>query len=116
MTQEQAQRLLIARLSNLAQTSEAKEYVTIFLKYCWGDVQYLDAERGWLIEWTAGPESGDLIEKAPWFGVTDIEYFWEVHWEHAFWMVYDDGKISPAGPGLVIEADIDQLNRTRMLK
>lgn len=114
ITRDQASIMVIERLTNLAQTSEAKEYVTIFLKNSTWEGYYSREAGAYSV--IVSPSTYDLIKQADWFNVTDVDYFFDVHWDEPGWLVHDDGKISPAGAALMVEDDVEQLNTARVLE
>lgn len=116
MTREEAYLAVHMRLTNLAQTSEAKEYVTIFWTDSSGRAEYSDELGAWTIG--ISPTGYDMIKRAGWFKNDDVGYFFDLHWNEPrpAWIVYDDGKVSPLGKGPMVESDIEQLNTTRKLQ
>jgi len=118
MTEDDAYLLVYERLQNLAQTPDAMEYVALYLMDSSSEREYFPTDKVWRIAIGPGGESYDNIQKASWFQVDDIGYFFDAHWDEPkpAWGVFEDGKMVPIGKGLMIEADIKELNTTRTLK
>lgn len=118
MTRDEAYLAVYTRLTKLAQSLEAKEYLTLFHMDSASWREYNDELGAWTVGISPGPEGYRLIKEAKWFSVADTSYFFDVHWDEPrpAWIVYNDGQITPIGKGLMVEADIEQLNSTRTLK
>ena len=116
MTEDQAMITVHSRLLNLAQSPEAKEYVTIFLDEAEWEAYYFEGSGIWGVGITPTRTAADLVKRGDWFKVSDADYFFRVHWDEPYWRVYDDGRIESISGALMVEADIDQLNSGRILK
>ncbi len=109
---------VVERLTNLAQTSEAKEYVSFFLTEPITLIEYFSEDEFWSVGISNGSEAYDLIKVVDWFKVANVDYFFDSHWDEPrpLWAVFQDGRIVPMGKGILVEADIEQLNTFRTLK
>ena len=117
ITRAEAYIMVVDRLNNLAQSYEAKEYVTCFLIDSASWKEYDEEIEAWGVGISPGPEGKRLLRQASWFNVTDESYFFDLHWDEPRprWAVYDDGKIIPFGKAIAVEADIQLLNTSRAL-
>ena len=123
--------LVMSRLQNLAESTEAKQYVAILQD----GHNYYVAEpdvnnETWTCIWekigyfegysdSSKPSGYDqeLLQKSPWFQITDFDYYVQSRFEtKPTWTVYD-GKIEPlSSSAKMLEADIQQLNTDKVLK
>ena len=110
---------VMERVVSLAQTPEAKEYVSIiFPPYAYTS-EYHEELRAWATTITTlRPDVCERMESFDWC-LVDCEKHFETlfrgdRWS-GYWLVYDDSTILPVGWALVIEADIERLNRDRTL-
>ena len=117
MTQEQASLLVHSRLTYLAQTDEAKEFVALYFQDSINLSQYFEDDQAWRVGLAAGDVIG-LITKAEWFKIEDKDYFEDIiHSEpKPTWIVNIDGSVTPTGTGIIVESYIDQLNTKRVLE
>lgn len=116
ITEDQAMITVHSRLLNLAQSPEAKEYVTIFLDEAEWEAHYFEGVGVWGVGITPTWTAEDLVKRGNWFKVSNADYFFRVHWDEPYWRVYDDGRVEPVSGALMVESDIDQLNSGRILK
>ena len=115
ITEAQAAIMVFERLTNLAQTIEAKEYVGAFLHLPTSEIHYEAETKCWYIEINGWQT--ESIETRDWFPDPDDPInFKDDHWDNTIWLVFDDGRILPFGGGLTVEADIDRLNSYRTLR
>jgi len=107
--------MVINRLQRLAQTSEAKEYVALLFPPSSFDIEYSEDIKAWglvIHEFRIAAPEG--FEAAAWFQ-GDVDQYLEFL-DDAMWLVYNDGTISPmAGGALMIETDIEKLNKDKMI-
>jgi len=117
-TNEELLQTVSYRLRSLAQTSEAEEYVSIFLTNLFFYVENLTEKEVWIVGICPGPGAWDLTDKTDWFRVAEKDYFFDTHWGEpkATWIVYRDGGMTPTGKGLLVEEDIARLNTVRVLE
>lgn len=113
---DEAQLIVVARLVGMAQTPEAKEYIgLLFPSVALGDWaerhENLKAWKYVIDKWPA--EASEGFNKAQWFHADFDEYF--SSFNRPTWVIYDHGRIVPQGGALLVEADIDRLNRERNL-
>ena len=107
MTRGQVSLLVHTRLTNLAQTAEAKEFVALYFQDAINYSVYYENEQAWTVGLAAGDVIG-LITKAEWFKINDKDYFEDiVHSElKPTWIVYIDGSITPTGTGIIVESGL----------
>ena len=118
LTRAEAYLAVYNRLMQMARSSQAREYFTLFQMDSASWREYDDSLNVWVVEISPGPQAYDLIRRASWFKVADVDFFYDVHWDdpRPAWLVHTDGSITPMGKGLLVEADIEQLNATGSLK
>jgi len=118
LTNDQLLERVVERLRSLAQTSEAEEYVLIFLTYPSFQVEYLPENKAWNVGIYPGPGAWDMIGKVNWFRLADRDLFFDSHWGEpkAAWIVDQNGGITPVGKGILVEEDIERLNTYRVLE
>lgn len=110
-TDDEAQLIVVARLIDMAETPEAKEYIGIlFPSLALGDfVERHDNLGGWKYVIDYWPrEASEAFSNAQWFQGDFDEHF--SSFNRPTWVIYDDGRIVPQGGALLVEADIDKLN------
>jgi len=107
--------MVINRLQNLAQTSEAKEYVALLFPASSFHTEYLENLKAWVFAvYDFRFKASEGFEAAVWFQGDAIKYM--DYLDEPLWLVYDDGTISPmAGGALMIETDIEKLNKDKMI-
>jgi hypothetical protein len=115
-TDDEAQLVVVARLIDMAQTPEAKEYVGIlFPSLAEGDFverhDNLNAYKYIIDRWP--PEASEAFNNALWFDADFDEHF--SSFNRPTWVIYDDGRVLPQGGALLVEADIEKLNRDKVL-
>jgi hypothetical protein len=117
LTESQVKLMLIEKLQNLATSPQAKEYVAIVLK---GDryyAAYFENENAWEVGISHDEDSLEMLQKASWFQVEDVDYFAETHWSihsSTHWNLFADFRLVETGS--LVETDIAQLNTTGVLK
>ena len=117
VTHDEVQSIVIARLLDMAQTPEAKEYIgLLFPALALGAWAERDDDLGaWkyvIDRWPS--EASEEFSKAQWFQSDFDEHFSSFNWPT--WVIYDDGRIVPQGGAILVEADIDRLNRDGYLR
>jgi hypothetical protein len=115
-TDDEAQLVVVARLIDMAQTPEAKEYLGIlFPSLAEGDFverhENLKAYKYIVDRWPS--DANEAFNNALWFNADFDEHF--TSFNRPTWVIYDDGRILPQGGALLVEADIERLNRDRVL-
>jgi len=115
-TDDEAQLVVVARLIDMAQTPEAKEYVGIlFPSLAEGDFverhDNLKAYKYIVDRWPSN--ASEAFKNALWFYADFDEHF--ASFNRPTWVIYDDGRVLPQGGALLVEADIERLNRDRIL-
>ncbi|UCB42022.1 MAG: hypothetical protein JSV77_05975 [Dehalococcoidales bacterium] len=115
-TDDEAQLVVVARLIDMAQTPEAKEYIGIlFPSLAEGDFverhENLEAYKYIVDRWPSN--ASEAFNNALWFNADFDEHF--ASFNRPTWVIYDDGSILPQGGALLVEADIERLNRDRIL-
>jgi hypothetical protein len=115
-TDDEAQLAVVARLIDMAQTPEAKEYVGIlFPSAAEGDFverhDNLKAYKYIVDRWPS--DASEAFKNALWFDADFDEHF--SFFNRPTWVIYDDGRVLPLGGALLVEADIEKLNRDRIL-
>lgn len=115
-TDDEAQLVVVARLIDMAQTPEAKEYVGIlFPSVAEGDFverhDNLKAYKYIIDRWPS--DAGEAFKNALWFDADFDEHF--SSFNRPTWVIYDDGRVLPQGGALLVEADIEKLNRDGVL-
>ena len=114
LAQDQAFIMVIERVQSLAQTYEAKEYVSLLFPPLSSESEYDEELQAWIITITAfPPEARNGFKNAEWFDGDIDEHFSSL--KEAKWVVYDYGRIVPMGGAFMIEADIEQLNIAKTL-
>lgn len=115
-TDDEAQLVVLARLIDMAQTPEAKEYVGIlFPSAAEGDfVERHDNVKAYKYIIDKWPyDASEAFKNALWFDADFDEHF--STFNRPTWVIYDDGRLLPQGGALLVEADIEKLNRDRIL-
>ncbi len=114
LTDDAAQLMVAARLVDMAQTPEAKEYIgLLFPPVDWVERhENLEAWKYIVDRWPSEARSG--FENAKWFAGDFDKHF--SLFNRPTWVIYDNGKIVPQGGALFVEADIDKLNTKRTLE
>ena len=109
---------VVERLTNIAQTVEAREYVSIFTTNSTFQVTFSPEDTLWFVGISHGAGAWDAISGVQWFEIADQDYFFDSHWGEpkASWVIQQDGRITPVGKGILVEADVQQLNISRKLK
>jgi hypothetical protein len=115
-TDDEAQLVVVARLIDIAQTPEAKEYVGIlFPSVAEGDFverhDNLKAYKYIIDKWPY--DANETFNNAPWFDADFDEHF--SSFNRPTWVIYDDVRVLPQGGALLVEADINKLNRDRII-
>jgi hypothetical protein len=115
-TDDEAQLVVVARLIDMAQTPEAKEYVGIlFPSVAEGDFverhNNLKAYKYIIDKWPS--DVSEAFRNALWFDADFDEHF--SSFNRPTWVIYDDGRVIPQGGALLVEADIEKLNRDGVL-
>ena len=116
-TDDTAQLIVVKRLIDMAQTSEAKEYVGIlFPSLALGDfVEHHNDLGAWKYVVDYWPsEASQVFGNMPWFTGDFDEHF--SAFNRPTWVIYDDGTIIPQGGALFVEADIAKLNKQPNLR
>lgn len=109
---------VMERVVSLAQTPEAKEYVSIFFPPHATTSEYYEELRAWATTITTlRPDTCERMESFDWCLVDCEEYLEAFNGDRwsGYWLVYNDGRILPVGWALIIEADIERLNTNRTL-
>ncbi len=108
---------VMARVTSLAVTPEAKEFMSIYTKHMSTCCQYDENSSVWSIGWGSGMVY-DSLKAADWFQCPDIDYVEDILGGEPkpTWLVFSDGTIVPIDRGLVVESYIAQLNIDRVLK
>ena len=108
---DSAQLLVVARLTELAKTPQAREYVgLLFPSAALGDfVEWHDKLGGWKYVIDYWPsEASEAFQSMPWFSGNFDKHF--AYFNRPTWVIYEDGSIIPLGGALLVEADIETLN------
>ena len=118
-TSEEASFAVHIRLTDLAQTAEAKEFMGLYFLDHLSRHTYSAEDKAWLVTYSVGGEGMRGMREADWYEVADEDRFHDVvsgGVKYATWVVFDDGRILPQGLGLIVESYIERLNTDKVLR
>ena len=114
LTDQELEPVVLSRLVDMAECPEAMEYVGLLFP----PVDFVERHEkltAWkyvVDRWPA--EAKDGFENVEWFD-TDFDKHFK-SFNRPTWIIYDDGRIVPEGGALLLEADIQKLNRDGRLQ
>lgn len=119
ITADEAKFLVLERVQGMARTIEAKEYVAILFSPSFFSEWPQEPEGGWRVELETVEERFQRepiskLARAEWFFGDADRHFALL--QDSEWRVFDTGKIIPMSGAIMLEASIERLNNTRMLK